>query len=83
MQAVPFVSLNDGKPLQCVDKLRLLGIIIDHKLNWWGLVTDIEDRVRKKVWSLAKLREAGGTVQDLKAMYIARIRCTIEDSAEI
>ena len=82
-KAVPFVCLNDGDPLQCVEQIRLLGLILDHDLSWWGLVTDIEERVRKKVWSLAKLREVGATIEDMKDLYIARIRSTIEDSAQI
>ena len=77
-QAIPFVALDEGEPLQCVDKFRLLGVIFDHNLTWWGLINDIEDRVRKKVWAFLKLRESGATVEDLKCMYIARIKATIE-----
>ena len=82
-QAVPFVSLVDGQPLQCVDRIRLLGVIIDHKVKWWDLVEDVEERVRKKIWTLVKLREAGASVDELKCVYIARIRSSIEDSAQV
>ena len=51
-QMIPFVSLSDGQPIQCVESIRLLGLIIDHKLSWWDLLLDIEDRARKKIWGL-------------------------------
>ena len=82
-QAFLFVSLESGKPLQCLDQIRLLGLVIDHELSWWPLVLDIEERCRKKTWSLLKLREAGATKKNLTDVYIARIRSSIEASVQV
>ena len=37
-QAIPFVSILDGSPLLCVETMRLLGLVFDHKLEWWPLI---------------------------------------------
>ena len=82
-QAIPFVSIVDGQPLQCVDTIRLLGVLIDSKLSWWPMIKDVEERVRKKVWTLVKMREVGASVEDLTTLYLARIRSSIEDSVQV
>ena len=80
---LPFCSLDDGDPLPIVRESRLLGIILDDKLSWWPLVRDILKRARAKVWSLVKCREAGATRDQLVAIYIARVRSTLEYACQV
>ena len=82
-QAVPFVALTDGNPLPIVKQMRLLGIIVDADLTWWPLVDDVVARSKAKVWSLAKLREAGASSDQMKALYIARVRATIDYGCQV
>ena len=77
-QCVPFVSLVEGEPLQCVDSMRLLGLLFDDKLTWWPFVADVKKRSNSKIWSLIKLREAGASSLQLAEVYVARVRGVIE-----
>ena len=82
-QCVPFVSLLDGEPLQCVDEMRLLGMLFDDKLSWWPLVADIKRRTSTKIWSLVKLRDAGASPVHLAQVCTARIKSTVEYGAQV
>ena len=44
---------------------------------------DVERRARAKIWSLLKLREAGANKEQLLALYIARVRSTLEYGAQV
>ena len=44
---------------------------------------DIIRRARSKIWSLVKCREAGASRDQLLSVYIARVRSTLEDSAQV
>ena len=83
MQAIPFCSLVNGEPLPVVREMRLLGLIIDDRLSWWPLVRDVVQRCKGKIWSLVKLRDAGATTDQMVALYIARVRQTIEYGAQV
>ena len=82
-QCVPFVSLNEGEPLQCVEEMRLLGLVFDDKLTWWPFVADAKKRTNARIWSLVKLREAGASPKQLADVYIARVRGVIEYGAQV
>ena len=82
-QCVPFASLHDGEPLQCVEELRLLGLVLDEQLTWWPFVADVKKRTNARIWSLVKLREAGASPKQLSDVYVARIRGVIEYGAQV
>ena len=82
-QCIPFCSLVDGDPLPVVSESRLLGMVIDDRLSWWPMTRDIVRRARAKVWSLVKLREAGADRAQLLSLYVARVRSTLEDGAQV
>ena len=82
-QCVPFVSLDDGEPLQCVEEMRLLGLVFDDKLTWWPFVADVKKRTNARIWSLVKLRDAGASPKQLADVYVARVRGVIEYGAQV
>ena len=63
--------------------MRLLGLVFDSELSWWPLVLDLVKRCNCKIWSLAKLRDAGASEDQLLALYIARVRQTVEYGAQV
>ena len=83
VQSIPFVALKDGDPIPVVDEMRFLGLLFDSDLSWWPLVLDLVKRCNCKIWSLAKLREVGADEDQLLALYIARVRGTIEYGAQV
>ena len=82
-QCIPYCALKDGEPLQVVDQMRLLGLIIDDGLTWWPLVRDVIRRSQSKIWSLLKLREVGADRAQLICLYVARVRSTVEFGAQV
>ena len=77
-QAIPYVAVNGHAPLQVVEEVRLLGLLLDSNLTWWPLVTDIYKRCSKKLWCLVRLRDAGATPEQLITMYKLRIRSILD-----
>ena len=82
-QAVPLVSAVPGKPLLCVGKMRLLGLVPDEKLTWWPMVSDLTKPSRSKLWALVRLREAGAGHEVLFFNYLSRIRSVLEYRAQV
>ena len=63
--------------------MRLLGLLFDHKLDWWPLIHDLADRANAKVWTLVKLRYAGASVHQLLENYTLKIRSILECASEV
>ena len=47
----------DGQNITCVDKIKFLGVYIDHKLNWKFHINYISDKLAKSVGILCKARK--------------------------
>ena len=56
---------------------------MDDGLTWWPLVRDVTRRSKAKIWSLLKLRMSGASTDQLVALYIARVRGTLEYGAQV
>ena len=81
--AVPCVSAEPGHPLLCVDELRLLGLVFDHKMTLWPMINDLVRRASAKIWMLLRLREAGAESSVLLTNYYTRIRSILEYGAPV
>ena len=73
----PKVLLN-GKLLDVVNFTKLLGVMISSDMKWNKNVEYISGRVRKKLWTLRRTKELGGTSEDLLMIYKLQIRCLTE-----
>ena len=82
-QAVPYISILEGQPVQCVPEIGILWLLLDHKLTWWSMVEDITRRATNKVWHMIRLRENGVSQSQLLTVYIARVRSILEDCAPV
>ena len=57
---------------------KLLGVVLSTDLKWKKNLEYISGRVRKKLWTLRRTKEVGGTTDDLLMVYKLQIRCLTE-----
>ena len=73
----PKILIN-GKLLDVVKFTKLLGVMISSDMKWNKNVQYISGRVRKKLWTLRRTKELGGTTEELLLIYKLQIRCLTE-----
>ena len=71
--------LVDQKLLEVVESQKLLGVVISSDLKWTKHVKYIENKFMKKLWMLRRVKELGGSLEDLKTVYKLQLRCLTED----
>ncbi|KAF5620098.1 hypothetical protein F52700_11418 [Fusarium sp. NRRL 52700] len=72
----PQIPGFDGLP---EPKLRILGVMVDQKLNWQCHINDIVEKVRKRLGylSIISKRTTGPTLQTMRLYYLTMIRPVI------
>ncbi|KAF5540085.1 hypothetical protein FNAPI_10626 [Fusarium napiforme] len=72
----PHIPGFDGP---CLPQLRILGVMVDQKLNWQCHIDEIERKVRKRLGylSIISKRTTGPTLQTMRLYYLTMIRPVI------
>ena len=65
----PEISL-DGKALEIVDEIRLLGLIIRSDMKWNANTLNMVKKASKRLWILRRLKQLGASTHDLVDVYI-------------
>ena len=73
----PTVYIN-GDLLDVVEHSKLLGVMISTDLKWAENIKYIVTRSMCKLWMLRRIKELGGSREDLLLVYILQIRCITE-----
>lgn len=68
----------EGMLLDVVEEAKLLGIIISSDLKWSKHVAHLSTKVRKRLWTLRRIKELGGSKEDLLIVYKLQIRIHTE-----
>ena len=68
----------NGSLLDVHDEAKILGTYITSDLKWKRNTQYIQSKCMKKVWMLRRIRELGGSQDDLLQVYIRQIRCLTE-----
>lgn len=68
----------DKKLLDVVESQKLLGVMISSDLKWTTHVNHIKKKFMTKLWMLRRVKEMGGSIEDLKTVYIKQLRCLTE-----
>ena len=77
----PNLVAPDGKIIEYVDKAKLLGVVINSKMNTWDNTENIEKKAYKRMWILKRLASLGCSKEDLTMTYIRQIRSVCEFAA--
>ena len=70
--------LIDGKVVERVDHVKLLGITLSNELTWKRYVDNIVKKAGKRIYMLYQLKRAGVNQADLVTIYICVVRPVVE-----
>ena len=70
----PELSLEEGKYLEVVYRLKLVGLVISSSLTWNEHINYTVKRVNSILWQLTRFKQAGGSQEKLLKFYILKIR---------
>ena len=70
--------LIDGKVVERVDHVKLLGITLSNELTWKRHVENIVKKAGKRIYMLYQLKRAGVNQADLVTIYISVVRPVVE-----
>ena len=73
----PEVKIND-KILVIVESTKLLWVMITTDLKWEINTQNMTNKARKRLWMLKRIKEVGGSYDDLIMVYKVQIRCGLE-----
>ena len=73
----PEIFIND-ELLDVVESTKILGIMLSSNMKWDENIEYIRSKAMKKLWMLRRIRELGGSTQDMLDVYILKIRCLAE-----
>jgi hypothetical protein len=73
----------DGENITQTNKAKLLGVMINDKLDWHDHVELITSKCAKRLYLLCLLKRAGISTKDMVKVYVALIRSVLEYACEI
>ena len=73
----PNLAINDI-PLDVVEELRLLGVMVRSDLSWRSNTSNICQKAYARLWMLRRLKPLGASIGDLVDVYEKQIRCVLE-----
>ena len=74
---VPEFKLEET-PLETVENMKLLGLIISNDLTWKENTENLTKRAYGRLWSIRRLVNHGATLEDLIEVYIKQVRSILE-----
>ena len=73
----------NGKPLETVDKMKILGTIITKDLKWDQNTSEIVKKANARMTLLRKIASFNPPREDLKTIYFLFVRSILEQSAVV
>ena len=73
----PEIYVGDSL-LNVFEESKILGVILTSDLKWAKNTQYIVSRCMKRIWTLRRIREVGGSQEDLVIVYILQICCIAE-----
>ena len=74
----PELFLQDGKQIELVDEIKLLGIILTSDLKWEKNTKHIIRKAYKQMWMVKRLKSMGAIPETMKLAYIQQVRSVLE-----
>ena len=73
----------DGDPIDVVEEIKLLGVILTSDLKWNENTMHITKKAYNKLWMIRRLKLNGANRKDLLDIYIKHVRRVVENSAVV
>ena len=80
---LPKLSLQNDNPLEVVEEMRLLGVVVRSDLSWRSNTTAMCQKAYARLWMLRRLKPLGASVDELLDVYEKQIRCITEFSVAV
>ena len=74
----PEVSFEDGKNLECISEMKLVGVVISSDLKWAKNTNYICKKAMKKMWIIRRLKNIDFNMISLVDIYTKEIRSHLE-----
>ena len=68
----------EGKSIETVEKMKLLGLIITHDLKWRANTVEMVKKAYNRLWIIKRLKAHGASIADLLEVYNKQIRSILE-----
>ena len=68
----------EGKPIELVEEMKLLGLVITSDLSWSANTNYMVTRCNSKLWMIRRLKKLGADLTDLKDVFCKQIRSVLE-----
>ena len=76
------ININ-GNKIGYVENFKLLGVIINNKLNWHDHTDYICGKASQRIYFLILLKRAGKQASDIVQVYVSKIRSVLEYACEV
>ena len=73
----------EGKPIELVEEMKLLGLLITSDLSWSANTHYMVTRCNSKLWMIRRLKKLGADLTDLKDVFCKQIRSVLEYAAPV
>ena len=71
---VPQLSVEPGRNLEVIYKMKLVGLVINSEMTWDDHLDYTISRVNKTLWQLTRFRKLGADTHKLITFYILKVR---------
>ena len=75
---LPNLELSEGKQIEIVEELKLLGVMIRSDLKWTSNTKQIIAKCYKRMWMLRNLKKFGADETNLLEVYFQQVRSITE-----
>ena len=75
---MPKLELTEGNPIEVVEEMKLLGIMIRSDLKWTSNTKLITAKCYKRMWMLRNLKKFGASEINLLEVYFQQVRSITE-----
>ena len=80
---MPKLTIEDSEPLELVDEMRLLGVIVSSDLKWRSNTTVMIKKAFSRLWILRRLKPLGASATELLDVYQKQVRCIVEYASPV
>ena len=80
---LPQLTIDDSDPLEVVDNLKLLGVIVSSDLSWAANTRSMCAKAYSRLWILRRLKPLGVSQSELLDVYEKQIRCIVEYASPV
>ena len=80
---LPKLTLDHSEPLELVEQIKLLGVIVSSDLSWKANTNMMVQKAFSRLWILRRLRPLGASTSELLDVYQKQVRCLVEYAAPV